>query len=666
MGGDNDGTQTAQPLPDGVVAGGAAGPDDGTLTEDDHRLSDFYRIARDDRPRTADLLITDPAVADLDLLVVDEDGTLLGTSLETGERERVDIPAGTGVAFVIVATHLPTSSGTSSYQLTLTASADAAGVIEVDAGDLVAGEMIVRFREGAITAAATFEVAGAQAARAHGTPRARGGALYRLRRSAAGGPARDTRQDTLDAVAAMRRRPDVLWAQPNYRRQPSRVPNDEFFAFQWHYPRIALPAAWDVTVGSPEVIVAVIDTGLLIGHPDIAAERLVPGFDFISDPDTARDGDGIDDDPFDVGDGDPGVPSTFHGTHVAGTIGAATDNGTGVAGVDWRAKIMPIRALGAGGGSDFDIAQGIRFSAGLPNVSGTLPARRADVINMSLGGAGVSPAMREAIQDARAAGVMVVVAAGNENADAAGFSPAGFPEVVCVSAVDARAAKASYSNFGTVVDVAAPGGDTSIDRDGDGFVDGVLSTRGQDDNPPEILAIFDFLQGTSMASPHVAGVVALMQAAYMDTHGGRRMTPDELDVLLRRGALTDALGPDDFSGHGLINAHKAVLAARDLDAPGDGGPDSPVARGDEGHVSIRLVDIETGSVIARSESDRARDYAFTFDAVAPGTYRVEAGTDRDGDAAIDDRGEAFGAGTVDVLGGRDAQVTIPVGPTDLD
>jgi serine protease len=432
--------------------------------------------------------------------------------------------------------------------------------------DFVPGEMIVRFRDATpLVATGYVQLATTEATHAAGDPLGDGG-LFRLARSAAASAA-DARAETLAAVKAMRRRADVLWAEPNYVYQPLLVPNDEFFRLQWHYPLISLPEAWDITTGSAGVIVAVIDTGELTNHPDVDPARFVPGFDFIADAKRARDGDGPDPDPFDDGDRTGGDSSSFHGTHVAGTVGALTNNGMGVAGVDFAARIMPVRVLGAGGGTNFDIAQGIRFAAGLSNVSGTVPAERADVINMSLGGPGISETLHTAVQAARAAGVSIIVAAGNDNEDAAGFVPAAFPEVVAVSACDLRREKAPYSNFGAVVDLAAPGGDTTVDRDGDGFADGVLSTAG-DDASGTLQFVFKFFQGTSMASPHVAGVVALMQAAFAAANGGAHFGPDQLDALIASGAITDALPPEDafWSGHGLINARKAVEAA--------GGPPS--------------------------------------------------------------------------------------------
>ncbi|MCW5893535.1 MAG: S8 family serine peptidase, partial [bacterium] len=388
------------------------------------------------------------------------------------------------------------------------------------------------------------------------------------------GDAAWARARTLAAVDTLRARPDVALAEPNLVLRPQRVPSDPYYAYQWHYPMIGLEAAWDVVTGSPDVVVAVVDTGILldpgrgIGHPDLDPARVLPGFDFIASAASARDGDGIDANPFDAGDGRRGSASSFHGSHVAGTIGAASDDGTGVAGVDWQARLLPVRVLGVDGGTTYDIAQGIRWAAGLASDAWTTPVQRADVINLSLGGVGYSAELRTAIQAARAAGSVVVAAAGNDASDAAGYSPAGFPEVVTVSAADLRRARAYYSNFGAVVDVAAPGGDVTVDRNGDGYADGVLSLGG-DDTGSTLTFNYPFYQGTSMAAPHVSGVVALMQAAHLAANGVR-FGPDRLDAWLAAGALSEDLGDDGWSGHGLIDARRAVARAG-----ATGGPTTP-------------------------------------------------------------------------------------------
>lgn len=389
----------------------------------------------------------------------------------------------------------------------------------------------------------------------------------------------------IDTIRRLRRDPDVVYAEPNFIRKPFVEPNDTHFSKQWHYELINLPQAWDVTQGSDDVIVAVIDTGVLFDHPDLDG-RLVDGFDFISNQTTAGDGNGIDPDATDVGD-DPNASenparasSSFHGTHVAGTIGAKTNNGAGVAGVTWATRIMPLRVLGRGGGTDADIAQAILYAAGLPNSSGTTPQERsniprADIINMSLGAAGPSQTMQDAITQARNQGVIVVAAAGNENTSAL-TSPAGLEGVISVSAVDLNARKAPYSNFGPRIDVAAPGGNTTADLNRDDFPDGILSTLGNDEGD----FTFRFYQGTSMATPHVAGVLALMLAV------NDQLNPDDIDQLLAgthqstNQRITRDLGitgRDDLYGHGLIDAVLAVQAAQAI--PGGGNlppPTTPV------------------------------------------------------------------------------------------
>jgi serine protease len=361
--------------------------------------------------------------------------------------------------------------------------------------------------------------------------------------------------ETLYMIKALNRDPEVKVAAPNFIRQTAFVPHDPLYRFQWHYPQINLPQAWDLTTGS-DTIVAVIDTGVVLSHPDLQGQ-LVPGYDFISNPANAGDGDGIDPDPTDPGDrASPDGGSTFHGTHVAGTVAAAANNNDGVASVAFGSKVMPLRALGRFGGTDYDIEQAIRFAAGLPNDSGTLPARRADVLNLSLGGPGFSAASQAVYDQARAAGVVLVAAAGNQ-ATSTPFYPAAYPGVIAVGAVDINKQRAPYSNFGPWIDIAAPGGNTAQDVNGDGKPDGVLSASASD-RTGALVNDYTFLQGTSMAAPHVAGVVALMKSV------APNLTPQDVSDLLVGGALTEDLGTpgkDDSFGHGLINAYKAVIAA---------------------------------------------------------------------------------------------------------
>ncbi len=379
---------------------------------------------------------------------------------------------------------------------------------------------------------------------------------------------------TLEAIRRLRLDPEVEYAEPNYIRRPLLTPNDTYFGYQWHYDLIGLPQAWDVTTGSDEIIVAVLDTGILSLHPDLAG-RLVSGYDFVSITSMANDGDGIDPDPEDPGDDPEGFSSSFHGTHVAGTIGAATNNSIGVAGVTWRGKIMPIRVLGVGGGTDSDIAQGIRYAAGLSNASGTLPQKRAHIINTSLGGPGYNQTLLDAVRAARDQGVIILAAAGNSNTSTF-FYPAAYQAVVAVSAVDASGQKAPYSNYGDWIDVAAPGGNVSVDLTGDGYPDGVLSTLANQYRGAITSYNYVFYQGTSMACPHMAGVVALMLAVNPE------MTPADLDSLLAGNHASapgvritkdiGAAGKDDLYGHGLIDTPMALAAAQAIiGSPGVSG-----------------------------------------------------------------------------------------------
>jgi len=375
------------------------------------------------------------------------------------------------------------------------------------------------------------------------------------------------RYTTLNTIKKLRVRDDVEYVQANYIRTIQQVPNDPHYLKQWHYPAINLPQAWDLTTGSPDpdtgdVIVAVIDTGVFLAHEDLD-NKLVPGYDFISDPSNSADNDGLDPNPDDPGDGGQIGTSSWHGTHVAGTIAAETNNNIGVAGVSWDAKIMPLRALGLQGGTDYDIGQAALFAAGLNNDSNTVPAQKADIINLSVGGPGGSAQNLQFSQDifdrVRAAGVIVVAAAGNEDSSQPSY-PAAFNGVISVAATDFNNERAPYSNFGSTIDIAAPGGDASQDQNNDGHGDGVLSTL-LDDSSGSRKDSYVFYQGTSMAAPHVAGVIALMRAVYPD------LSPSDVDTLLASGNLTNDIGTagrDDLFGYGLIDAFKAVKEAQTL------------------------------------------------------------------------------------------------------
>jgi serine protease len=297
---------------------------------------------------------------------------------------------------------------------------------------------------------------------------------------------------------------------------------------------------------------------VLFNHPDLGSRLTSDGYDFISDPARALDGNGSDPDPDDPGDGSPGG-SSFHGTHVSGTIAAETNNIIGVSGVTWSTRIMPLRAIGQGGGTDFDILQAIRYAAGLDNDAGTLPVQKADIINLSLGGSSFSPAAQDIFTELSGEGIIIIAAAGN-SASNTPFYPAAYDGVLSVSAVDIKKDLAQYSSFGTTIDLAAPGGDNTADINADGFPDGVLSTCGTD--PTGVIEfVYCFFQGTSMAAPHVAGVVALMKAIYP------ALTPGELDILLISDSITEDLGPvgrDDQFGRGLIDAFGALVAAQNL------------------------------------------------------------------------------------------------------
>jgi len=303
--------------------------------------------------------------------------------------------------------------------------------------------------------------------------------------------------------------------EPNYRYQAFEVPNDPDYSKQWNLRSINVEAAWDNSKGAGTVV-AVIDTGIT-QVPDLADTPMVKGYDFVNDRETATD---------DYG----------HGTHVAGTIAQSTNNEYGVAGIAYQASLMPIKVLDQdGGGTIADIAEAIRFAAD----------QQADVINLSLGGIGESQVMQEAIAYAHSKGVVLVAAAGNANQNSAAY-PARYPQVIGVAALDAAGQKAPYSNFGAGVDISAPGGATR-----EGEAGGIL----QNTIDPETGApIFAAYQGTSMATPHVAGVAALIKSVGVED-------PEQVTAMLLESARPVKDDGLNHFGAGHLDAAAAVKLA---------------------------------------------------------------------------------------------------------
>lgn len=335
--------------------------------------------------------------------------------------------------------------------------------------------------------------------------------------------------DVARAVTVLRGRSDVESVEPNIlyslfdqdleqgpvdgpsepaRPSPTK-PNDPMYKSQWHFDMVNAEAAWAVSQGAG-VIVAVIDTGVSPGKlkdgkaskfkrvPDLKETELVEGYNFVNKSNDPSDGNG-------------------HGTHVAGTIAQSTNNEFGVAGLAYKAKIMPIKVLSdAGSGTVADIANGIRFAAD----------HGAKVINMSLGGGMYSASLAKAVKYAHGKGVTVVCAAGNGARKKVEY-PAAYEGSFAVSALGPDGKLAFYSSYGNELDIAAPGGDTRVDLNKDGIPDGVLQdtiARGD----PNKHGFFPF-QGTSMATPHVAAGAALVIALGVTD-------PDRVEKILQESA----------------------------------------------------------------------------------------------------------------------------------
>lgn len=363
--------------------------------------------------------------------------------------------------------------------------------------------------------------------------------------------------------------PAVAYAEPDRRVHAAFVPNDPRYPQQWYlYEDTAgarLPGAWDMERGSPGITIAVLDTGIL-SHPDLDSSRILPGYDFISDPTIANDGNGRDPDPSDPGDWTSSTPSSWHGLMMAGIIMATTDNGVGIAGINHYSRLLPVRVLGVGGGQMSDVLDAMRWAAGL-HVAGVpdnpTPAR---VMNLSFAADGpCGPAEQATIDAVVAAGATVVVAAGNHAAgssgDVANVTPASCDNVVTVAAVNRSGALAAYSNYGSAVALSAPGGDSS---------DGIESTYNLGTTTPGTPG-YGLVDGTSPAAAVVSGVVSLMLSR------NPALTPAQVRATLRATArpFPDASCNTSLCGAGVVDAQAAVAAA-DNPLP-DPAPPPPVA-----------------------------------------------------------------------------------------
>ncbi|MDR7419830.1 MAG: S8 family peptidase [Armatimonadota bacterium] len=396
------------------------------------------------------------------------------------------------------------------------------------------------------------------------------------------------------ALAAYRTSGQVEYAEQDRYAYAQAIPNDPIYSSQWHYPAIGLPSAWDTTTGGG-VIVAVLDTGIRFDHPDLVGVTTLgsgPVTDFVTDTSNG-DGDGRDNDPTDPGCST--APSELsHGTHVAGTVAARTNNGQGVAGVNWGGvsptRVMPLRVLdGCGTGLYSDIADAITYAAD----------HGAKVINMSLGGSPGSTTVDNAIAYARGLGVTLVAAAGNGGC-AAVLYPARNANVIAVAATNINNQRASYSNCGPEIDVAAPGGDSA------GWV---WSTTWS----PNAGNVYAGFSGTSMATPHVAGLAALMIS--------RGITgPATIQTTLENTALDlGTVGRDNEFGAGLVQAAAAI----------GGGTAASRLRAFSGLISGSMITVQSNVVVVPPNG------TFTITNAQAGTKSVFLWQDFNGNSVID-------------------------------
>jgi len=373
-------------------------------------------------------------------------------------------------------------------------------------------------------------------------------------------------------VKELKKKKHVVFAEPNYllyALNETWIPNDPYYSYQWHFRGsdsggVRMPEAWGF-LGSPglpgkNIVVAVVDTGVAYENyrsgpyifekaEDLQGTDFVAGYDVVNNDTHPND------------DRSPG-----HGTHVTGTIAQSTDNGIGVAGIAFNCSIMPVKVLDKNGsGTSGDVAEGIRWAVD----------HGADVINLSLGGSSPSLVIEEAVEYAYDHNVTVVAAAGNSGIGQLDYPAAYNMYVIAVGATQYDKSLAPYSSFGPGLDIVAPGGNTGVDQNGDGYADGVLQQTFEKPNPRSTVWDYYFFQGTSMATPHVSAVAALLLSC------GNAATPDDVREAIQSSALDlGDTGPDETFGYGLLDVYAALQwnkgpvdnpPAVSITAPADGG-----------------------------------------------------------------------------------------------
>ena len=472
----------------------------------------------------------------------------------------------------------------------------------------VAGEVIVKFKPG------TQGGAIADVDRRHGTSEIRKSRFssFRIVRVPKG-------KTVEQIVAALGKEASVEYAEPNSLCHAFSTPDDPLYFRQWHLDDTAFPnpygganggginvePAWDATQGAG-VVVAVIDTG--VAHedygqykqaPDLAGTSFVPGYDFVNNDAHPND-------------------DNAHGTHVAGTIAQSTNNGLGVAGVAYGCAIMPVKVLDASGsGTAADLADGIHYAAD----------HGAQVINMSLGwsvsrkGAyDPGPTVRDAVAYAYGKGVTIVCAAGNDGARYVAYPAAYDAYCIAVGATRYDEKTTSYSNYGSSLDLVAPGGDVGVDQNGDGYGDGILQNTFNPNTGNVADFGYWFFDGTSMATPHVAGVAALVISRY-HAASGSYPSPDQVrDILQSTAEDKGPSGWDSHYGYGIVDAAAAVGAA---------GPPLPPALGTiAGTVTNAIAGTPIAGATVSADSGQsattAADGTYSLADVPAGSYNVTA------------------------------------------